>query len=771
MRGAALHLACKMAATLEAKINAELTCAICFEFFLKPKALPCQHTFCLKCLEAYCARHLSSNVIDDGRRVECPTCRRPFKLPREGAGALDAAFHINNLMEIRDMVERGREPSQAKAQKQSPLCAVCVNHAPAVCFCEECMFLCAECRSLHGRSPKYLRHLISSLDDGPSTSGPAGEAPAQPHCPAHPALQLDLYCEECRMEVCVECRSSELHRGHPCKRTMEAVHESKDQVLSSLAPLRQLQGNLEVAVRRVGSRSSRVPQQALEVREEVGVAFRRLERDLLRRRDQLLCEVGEMEKGKQAALEGQRKLLEQYHFQLSSYLDMVYGSLDKDGGRMALKLREMVSKHSQQLEREYRSLSMEPSQEANISFMCSEPAFSELGHVFVTSVSLQHSYAEGAGLESAQVHSSAFFEVRLMDKEGKPCSEQLPVVSAQLTAPTGASEPATVLEEEERGCVRMRYTPEVSGHHQLSVKLLGCDVRGSPFKVEVTHVLTFKGNYIRTLRPVTGPWGVAFTDDGMTLVVENKGWKCLSIFDSHGKKQKAIIDSMTSLNVFGTEGLCCRPRGVAVDLSGNILIADSDCNRIQRFTKEGVCIGVVGSKGSGPRQFLSPVGLRVSPSGEVYVCDRFNHRIQVLSCELSFLREFGSHGSGSGQLQNPWDLALDSHGNVYVADVGNYRIQVFTPKGKWLRFFGSEGSKEGYFAHISGVCIDRNDYVYVSDRNNNRVSIFSSEGKYCTAFGSYGYKDRQFVQPVAISIDDQGQVYVSDYDDRVQVFQ
>ena len=68
-------------------------------------------------------------------------------------------------------------------------------------------------------------------------------------------------------------------------------------------------------------------------------------------------------------------------------------------------------------------------------------------------------------------------------------------------------------------------------------------------------------------------------------------------------------------------------------------------------------------------------------SGNVYVADTDNNRIQKFSSSGVFLAKWGSSGSGDGQFNNPWGIAVDSSGNVYVADTGNNRIQKFSSSG------------------------------------------------------------------------------------------
>ena len=67
----------------------------------------------------------------------------------------------------------------------------------------------------------------------------------------------------------------------------------------------------------------------------------------------------------------------------------------------------------------------------------------------------------------------------------------------------------------------------------------------------------------------------------------------------------------------------------------------------------------------------------VDVGGNIYVADNGNHRIQKFSPAGNFLFAFGSFGAGNGQFHNPQDVAVDVLGNIIVADFRNNRIQVF----------------------------------------------------------------------------------------------
>ena len=77
-------------------------------------------------------------------------------------------------------------------------------------------------------------------------------------------------------------------------------------------------------------------------------------------------------------------------------------------------------------------------------------------------------------------------------------------------------------------------------------------------------------------------------------------------------------------------------------------------------------------------QLNGPKGVAVDPSGNIWVADTGQSRIVEFSSSGAYLTQFGNAG-GDGQLWGPRGVAVDPSGNVWVADEGNNRIAEFSP--------------------------------------------------------------------------------------------
>lgn len=258
------------------------------------------------------------------------------------------------------------------------------------------------------------------------------------------------------------------------------------------------------------------------------------------------------------------------------------------------------------------------------------------------------------------------------------------------------------------------------------------------------------------------PADVAVDGDG-NLLVADTGNNRIQKFNQKGM----FICAWGSIGKSG--GQFDHPTGVTVDRNGQIWVADTNNHRIQEFTSDGKFILQWGVEGKENAQFDNPSGIAVDGNGNVYVADTWNHRIQIFSQEGRHITTLGGMGMIDGRFRDPLAVAVDMKGSVWVADTGNNRIQKFSPTGEFLAKLGGEEHRDGQFDSPSGITVDEADNIWVTDRYNNRIQKFRSDFTFVEQFGTGGMKKGQFSWPGGIAVDRKGSVWVADTrNDRIQ---
>ncbi|MCK6683547.1 MAG: alpha/beta fold hydrolase [Thermoanaerobaculia bacterium] len=193
-----------------------------------------------------------------------------------------------------------------------------------------------------------------------------------------------------------------------------------------------------------------------------------------------------------------------------------------------------------------------------------------------------------------------------------------------------------------------------------------------------------------------------------------------------------------------------RPQGLAVEPSGELLVADTDNNTIREITQGGDVKTVAGSAGvvgntdgtGTVARFYRPVRLVPDMPGTFYISDSGNKLIRMMTPKgdvttfsltpplesppgsavldssgnllvlvpwdsvilklstagavTTFAGQKGKTGSTDGpaasaRFDGPQGLTIDGSGNVYVADAGNYTIRKITPDGTVSTLSGRAG--------------------------------------------------------------------------------
>lgn len=266
-----------------------------------------------------------------------------------------------------------------------------------------------------------------------------------------------------------------------------------------------------------------------------------------------------------------------------------------------------------------------------------------------------------------------------------------------------------------------------------------------------------------------------FMDIG-AVAADSEGNIYVTDFANH-RVQKFSPDGIF-LGVFigvqgSSPGLVNAPVGIAIDHQDNIYLAEAGNRRVQKFNRNGVYQTHWGEFGNGDGQFNQPSGIAVDRFGNVYVADSGSGRVQKFDPNGNFITDWDGQESGTSKMSSPMDIFVDAQDNVYVADLGNDRVLRFSSDGSLITQLGtSRGAREGQLNEPRGVFVDHEGNVYVADKENHRIQKFSKEGVVLAKTGSFGTGDGQFIQPIDLVVDLNLNMYIADEGNhRVQKIQ
>jgi len=219
------------------------------------------------------------------------------------------------------------------------------------------------------------------------------------------------------------------------------------------------------------------------------------------------------------------------------------------------------------------------------------------------------------------------------------------------------------------------------------------------------------------------------------------------------------------------------PRGVAVDSSGNLWVADTGNNRVLEFTGAsgittsgspanvylGQELATTNVATTSQRGMNAPTALTFDSAGALYVVDSGNNRILKFNGAASLSSYafadgiFGQAALSNGQgnflantaglsnssFNTPLGAAVDPDGNLWVADSGNNRVVMFPSvtsqpvNGSAIAtlvlgqtdFVTATSPATPTAASLkgpAGVAFDALGRLYVADTLENRVVIFQS---------------------------------------------
>ena len=718
---------------LERQAESLLTCSVCMEPYRSPRILPCQHTFCLPCLER-CYR--AANPQLQSLRLAtfpCPTCRKICHVPAVGGlEALPADFKV---AQVRDLVENLKIRGGGSGGPGSGVetCVVCRCKGidrPAAVLCVSCSKnLCADCADQHRANALFRDHEtrpIVVVEPSPEVEMPA----PPPRCRDHNE-DVGFFCCRCDALVCTLC--------------VMTTHDSPEHRVVTLA---DAAGVLHDRL------STDVAEHLRRLKVDVEARRRLVERLVAEKRrvlDRSRAAVVEQARAAQLAVaDGERRLLTE--------LDAVHerGIADTDAAAAAVdKLQTDLAQMSESVERAIVSSSK-----------------SGAGGGQGNDVAELNGLIERIRRESALVAAASRSEIPMNVRQcpifaTRSVAVQFGVVQEIEIGLEGENEPVfTYVEPEAAAAAASTKMDSAVRQREIYLKTnskpdsnIGCwssreryedecetssSASASAAKTSVVGVddendqkeqqrrrrrrsppppgLVWKSTVFRKCR------GVAFLDDGELAAAE---------YDERGDRLRVFdVDGAQLRRMTGT--IVARPWALwhSAD-AGSLTVTDHGSAPIKILKTSLTTRDLSMWRATVER----PTGIAMTRAGSYVITDtgRRTPKIGIYAPRAGRIAKVAEFGDDDdGDLRSPHFVTVDGRGRIIVADADASQVVVFSEEGRRLMQFSTDGkttsaSTEGGSGADRflpfGVTVDELDNILVADQSGGgRVVRFSPEG-------------------------------------------
>jgi DNA-binding beta-propeller fold protein YncE len=269
---------------------------------------------------------------------------------------------------------------------------------------------------------------------------------------------------------------------------------------------------------------------------------------------------------------------------------------------------------------------------------------------------------------------------------------------------------------------------------------------------------------------------------------------------------RADVLAQVTLRIGESSGLL-GPRGIAIDPSGNIYVADAGNARVVKFDPSGRESKTFGRKGSGPGDFTVVWKPVMTPEGKILVLDR----------ESAWINAFDSDGQTTGRfggpemrLYFPGGLAVANDGTIFLADTGLDRVLKLSSEGSILgepitviagirlrqptdvavdsggalhvyQTAGvdtpsvllhrpASGAPETVWIAVDApstvdsprMVVASDGRIYLTDPEHRQIVLYAADGKAYWTVRMGGPEARPLQRPGGIAMDREGRVYLAD---------
>jgi sugar lactone lactonase YvrE len=305
-----------------------------------------------------------------------------------------------------------------------------------------------------------------------------------------------------------------------------------------------------------------------------------------------------------------------------------------------------------------------------------------------------------------------------------------------------------------------------------------------------------------TSATLTYAWSVAVDASGNLFIADTANNRVRRVAAATGVITTVAGDGTAGFS--GDGGLATSagldsPRGVSVDASGNLFIADTVDNRVRRVdATTGIITTVAGSSSIGysgdggpatSASLCNPFGVAVDTSGNLFIADMSNDRIRRVDAKTLIITTVAGNGtqgySGDGgpatgaSLNGPRGVSVNAAGNLFIADAYNQRIRcVAAATGVITTVAGGGSDGDGgpatsaFLSWPAGVAEDKSGNLFIADAFNSRIRrVDATTGIISTVVGNgtLGFSgdggpatSASLNYPWGVAFDSSGNLFIAD---------
>ncbi|XP_068715158.1 E3 ubiquitin-protein ligase TRIM71-like [Montipora foliosa] len=735
-------------------LREEASCPVCQDILRDPRYLPCLHSFCLNCLINW--HRASGGQVD----LRCPKCQGRSRVPASGdLKDLPTSFFLSGFIDALAIKE---------SDKTQVTCANCDKKSSKTSYCFECCkFYCDECLIAHNIIRSYKDHRVLAVKDFQEKDYEVVvKRPVFCSRKGHEKEELKFFCKICpENSVCQTCVILD-HAGHKVTLIHEEAEAQKIELEGLIqTPRENLYAKVKM-VTQIDEEYAQLVQRSEDMLRDVDVLVDNLMRRLQEERQNIKSAVATETRKSLESLTTKKTVIQEEIKKIELALEKAEKILTQSTDAEVVQLKKPLQTILERVA-QVKPVERDPESFFELVFVENnkilETINSEGIGLLKFPTDAKEPVVEGKGLCEGTVGREAQFNLTTRKAAAERCYNKNDNVMVELRDGRGKEGITTFLVNDNKdGTYKISYCPTFKGKFNLSVKVNGQHIRGSPFCVvikpfNVKPVLSFgkqgsnDGMFIYL-------WGVAVNSrDEIAVTCQHK----VQIFDCKGNFLRSFGRQGSDKGQFQD------PKGIAFGKDRNIYIADTDNHRIQIFNEEGRYMSMFGGEGSLDSQLKYPYGLSLDSNDNIIVADSSNKFIKIFSPDGKFLTKIG----GPSSLSSPFHC-VQCGDYLIVSDCGDNSVKVFTQEGYFKYQFGTRGTGNGEFDGPCCLSVNKSGHVLVCDSgNNHRVQVFELNGKFVGKFGKEGSNLGEFEHPISVALLSDGQIVVSDFlNHRIQIF-